>query len=180
MEPNPDSVNFSFLAEYDPIFLQLVAAAEGAFASDPNTTLIKLRQFGEALAQDLAVRSGVQFDETTTQADLLGRLHRQIRLDPTIRELFHTLRVEGNRATHQFRTRHKEAMDGLKMARDLALWYHHCFGQPDASFKPGPFTPPPDPTVEEKTQETHGLKKAREARPETTNCQGVTEATPGH
>jgi len=34
------------------------------------------------------------------------------------------------------------------MARDLALWYHHCFGQPDASFKPGPFTPPLDPSAQ--------------------------------
>ncbi|MGA4602400.1 multidrug transporter, partial [Ectopseudomonas hydrolytica] len=29
------------------------------------------------------------------------------------RSLFHTLRVEGNRATHEFRTQHREAMDGL-------------------------------------------------------------------
>ncbi len=36
--------NFNFLSEHDPIFLQLASAAERAFSSDPNTTLIKLRQ----------------------------------------------------------------------------------------------------------------------------------------
>jgi len=46
----PRSSNFELLAEYDPVFLQLATAAEQAFSSDPNTTLIKLRQLGEALA----------------------------------------------------------------------------------------------------------------------------------
>ncbi|HEX23070.1 MAG TPA: DUF4145 domain-containing protein, partial [Chromatiales bacterium] len=137
----PDSVNFHFLHEHDPVFLPLAAAAERAFASDPNTTLIKLRQLGEALAQDLAARSGIAFDETTTQADLLWKLHREIHLDPTIREIFHTLRIEGNRAAHQFSTQHKEAMAGLKMARALAVWYHQSFGRQGTTFKPGPFTP---------------------------------------
>jgi hypothetical protein len=46
--------NFGFLSNHDPLFLELSTAAERAFACDPNTTLIKLRQFGEALAQDIA------------------------------------------------------------------------------------------------------------------------------
>ena len=37
------SDNFGFLAEHDPLLVQIAAAAEGAFASDLNTTLIKLR-----------------------------------------------------------------------------------------------------------------------------------------
>ena len=101
--------NFDLLKEHDPVFCQLGFAAENAFAGDPNTTLIKLRQLAEALAQDLAARSGIQFDETTSQADLLYKLNREIRLDPTIRELFHTLRIEGNKATHQFQTQHKRS-----------------------------------------------------------------------
>jgi len=150
----PDSANFNFLNEYDPIFLQLASAAERAFASDPNTTLIKLRQLGEALAQDLAARSGIVFDETTTQADLLWKLHREIRLDPTIREIFHTLRIEGNKANHQFRTQHKDAMNGLKMARVLAVWHHQSFGKQGDKFKPGPFTPPQDPSHQLRTLQT--------------------------
>ncbi|WP_312958381.1 hypothetical protein [Stutzerimonas nitrititolerans] len=57
------SSNFAFLQEHNPIFLQLASTAEQVFASDPNTTLIKLRQLGEALAQDLASRAGIEFDE---------------------------------------------------------------------------------------------------------------------
>lgn len=143
----PQTSNFEFLAEHDPIFRQLAGTAEQVFAADPNTTLIKLRQLGEALAQDLAARAGVEFDADTSQADLLFKLSREIKLDPTVRDMFHTLRIEGNKATHQFRTKHKEAMDGLKLARALAIWFHQSFGQAGSTFKPGPFIPPQDPSL---------------------------------
>lgn len=139
--------NFAFLQEHDPVFLQLARMAEQAFASDPNTTLIKLRQFGEALAQDLASRAGVEFDARTSQSDLLYKLSREIELDQNIRSLFHTLRVEGNKATHEFRTQHREAMDGLKVGRALAIWYHQSFGAGKRTFKPGPFVTPSDPSA---------------------------------
>lgn len=142
-----ESSNFAFLKEHDPVFFQLSCTAERVFASDPNTTLIKLRQLGEALAQDLAVRAGIEFDATTSQADLLFRLGREIQLDGNIRNLFHTLRVEGNKATHGFRTQHREAMDGLRVARALAIWYHQSFGKDGSAFKPGPFVTPTDPSA---------------------------------
>jgi len=141
-----DKSNFDFLKEHDPVFFQLAVAAEQQFSADPNTTLIKLRQLGEALAQDIAARCGVEFDEKTSQADLLFKLNREIRLDPNIRDLFHTLRIEGNRATHQFRTQHKEALDGLRLARSLAIWFHQAFGEQGAAFKPGSFVAPTDPS----------------------------------
>jgi len=138
--------NFQFLAEHDPLLLQLARTAEQVFAADPNTTLIKLRQLGEALAQDLAVRVGITFDDQTSQNDLLFQLNRRISLDSTIRDLFHTLRIEGNKATHQFQTSHKQALDGLKIARALAVWYHQSFGEKGTSFKPGKFVLPQDPS----------------------------------
>lgn len=140
--------NFGFLAEHDALFVELTASAERAFASDPNTTLIKLRQLGEALAQHMAAMSGVEFDDQTSQADLLYRLNRELRLEPQVKELFHTLRIEGNKATHRFRTLHKEAMDGLKLARELAIWFHRSFGKTGTTFKPGPFVPPADPSAQ--------------------------------
>lgn len=141
------SSNFAFLQEHDPLLWQLAHTAEQIFAADPNTTLIKLRQLGEALAQDLASRAGIEFDTTTTQSDLLYKLSREIQLDQNIRSLFHTLRVEGNKATHEFRTQHREAMDGLKVARALAIWYHQSFGKNAHTFKPGPFVTPADPSA---------------------------------
>lgn len=137
--------NFSFLQEHDPVFFKLASMAEQVFASDPNTTLIKLRQLGEALAQDLAGRAGIKHDPMTTQVGLLAQLARELGLDQRVQELFRVLRVEGNRATHGFTTQYREAMDGLRVARDLAIWYHRAFGRNAAEFKSGPFIAPKDP-----------------------------------
>lgn len=116
LSQNQGTTNFAFLGEHDALLVELATAGERSFSSDPNTTLIKLRQLGEALAQHMATTLGVEFEAETSQADLLYKLNREMRLDPTMRELFHTLRIEGNRATHEFRTQHKEAMAGLTIA----------------------------------------------------------------
>lgn len=139
--------NFRFLQEHDPVFFKLASMAEQVFASDPNTTLIKLRQLGEAIAQDLAGRAAIRRDVQISQADLLFQLGRELQLDPKVQNLFRVLRVEGNRATHEFATQHREAMDGLKVARELAVWYHRAFGRNAKDFKPSPFTPPKDPAA---------------------------------
>ena len=75
---NNTSKNFYFLAEHDPLFVEIASSAERAFASDPNTTLFKLRQLGEALAQHIAVLNGTEFDERTSQSDLLYKLNREL------------------------------------------------------------------------------------------------------
>lgn len=148
------SPNFGFLAEHDELFVQLGASAERAFPSDPNTTLIKLRQLGEAIAQHIAALSGIEFDDQTSQLDLLLRLDKTLHFEPVVRELFHTLRVEGNKATHQFRTQHREAMEGLKIARTLAIWFHQSFSQVGVQFKAGAFVPPVDPSSQLQTLHT--------------------------
>jgi len=152
------SSNFGFLAEHDPLFVELALAAERAFSSDPNTTLIKLRQLGEALAQHLAALTGIEFDDKTTQSDLLYKINRELKLESVVRELFHTLRIEGNKATHQFKTQHKEAINGLIVARKLAVWFHQSFGSAGIQFKPGPFVPPADPSEQLRQLQTEIAK----------------------
>lgn len=172
--------NFAFLEQHDPLFFQLASAAERAFSSDPNTTLIKLRQLGEALAQDLAVRCGIEFDDKTTQVDLLFKLNREIRFDTNVADLFHSLRIEGNRANHQFRTQHKEALDGLRIARALAIWFHQAFGKQGSNFKPGPFIAPSDPSQElrELTIQIEQLKaKLQDANQQVETNQQLIELT---
>ena len=151
--PEPTSI-FGFLAEHDPLFVEIAESAERAFAGDPNTTLIKLRQLGEGLGQHLAARAGIEFDDQTSQADLLFKINRELKLEPVVRELFHTLRIEGNKATHQFKTLHKEAISGLVVARKLAIWFHQTFGKTGVNFKPGPFIPPADPSEQLRNLQT--------------------------
>ncbi|NJO30157.1 MAG: hypothetical protein HC874_23470, partial [Richelia sp. SL_2_1] len=68
----PASPNFGFLASHDSQLARLGTLAERYFADDPNTCLIKLRQFGELLAQLVAASVGMYvYDER--QVDLLRR-----------------------------------------------------------------------------------------------------------
>ena len=56
------------------------------------------------------------------------------------------LRKAGNRAAHETIGNHSDALSALKFARQLGIWFHRTYGkQPD--FKPGPFVPPPEPSM---------------------------------
>ena len=68
------SANFGFLGTHDAQLVRLGGLAERYFKDDPNTSLIKLRQFGEVLAQLTAAKSGLLASPEEQQADLLRRL----------------------------------------------------------------------------------------------------------
>jgi type I restriction enzyme R subunit len=138
------SANFSFLAVHDAQLVRLGALAERYFKEDPVTCLIKLRQFGETLAQLVAAQSGLFRDTQELQADLLRRLKFDRVIPLEVGDLFHHLRTVGNKATHENEGNHAEALTALKMARQLGIWFHRTFGV-GKSFSPGAFAPPPDP-----------------------------------
>jgi len=70
----PVSANFEFLGKHDAQLVRLSALAERYFKDDPNTSLIKLRQFGEVLAQLTAAKTGLLASPEEPQADLLRLL----------------------------------------------------------------------------------------------------------
>jgi len=94
------SLNFAFLEVHDPQLVLLSALAEQYFAGDPNTCLIKLRQFGELLAQLTAAKVGLYVSPDERQIDLLRRLRDKGLLKGEVDRLFHELRRAGNEATH--------------------------------------------------------------------------------
>lgn len=140
--------NFDFLSQHDERLRTLAALAERYFADDPNTCLIKLRQFAEALAQEVAAHGGAFVSAQEPQVDLLRRLSFERLIPRQPLDLFHHLRKAGNDANHAGSGSHSDALTGLKVARELAVWFHRTFSKPD--FKPGPFSPPqapPDPSA---------------------------------
>ena len=68
------SPNFLHLQSYDEQLFRLGVLAERYFSEDPNTTLLKLRQLGELLAQQTASRFGLELRIEETQQVLLRRL----------------------------------------------------------------------------------------------------------
>ncbi len=143
--PAIQSANFGFLAKYDVQLVRLGALAERYFGDDPNTALIKLRQFGELLAQLTAAKAGLFTSPEEQQSDLLRRLKFERVVPSEVADLFHQVRIVGNKATHAHGGDHAQALTTLKIARQLGVWYYRTFI--DKTFKSGPFVPPADPAA---------------------------------
>jgi type I restriction enzyme R subunit len=141
------SPNFAFLAAHDDHLVALGTLAERFFADDPNTCLLKLRQFAELLAQRAAANAGIYSTYEENQVDLLGRLRSRGIVSREVADLFHGVRKAGNAANHSLTGDHREALHQLRIARELAIWFHRAFGG-NPKFSPGPFVPPPDPAKE--------------------------------
>ena len=144
------SGNFVFLKRFDPQLVRLGTLAERYFKDDPCTCLIKLRQYGELLAQLTAAKAGLYEDAQENQVDLLRRLRDRRVVQGEVYQLFQELRVHGNRATHDMVGDHRTALENLKYARALGLWFYRAFTG-DKTFKAGPFIPPADPEQETET-----------------------------
>lgn len=138
--------NFDFLAEHAPLLSELGASAERLFPFDPASAVLKLRLLVEALTQDIAARLGVHLQQPT-QAELFRAVSTRLSLDPQVRQMFNLIRHRGNAAAHEIEHHigHREGLECLKVARELAVWYHRSFGSAK-DFKPGPFVLPDDPS----------------------------------
>src|SRR3984957_8557518 len=137
------SPNFGFLAKRYPELEQIAARSERYFSDDPIVSLITLRQFGEALAQLVAARSGLYTDPKEHQRDLLRRLRVDGRYPSNVLGLFDQLRKDGNAAAHHHTGDHAKALECLKGARKLGIWFYRTFD--NHNFKPRRFQPPRPP-----------------------------------
>lgn len=140
--------NFIQLQEHDEQLLRLGMLAEKYFPDDPNTSLLKLRQLAELLAQLAATRVGLYVSPDESQYELLRRLQDQGILPREIAQLFGEVRRAGNVANHAMRGEHATALAALKIAWQLGVWFHRTFKNPQ--FKSGAFIPPSRPMGESK------------------------------
>jgi type I restriction enzyme, R subunit len=138
--------NFAHLQEHNEQLLRLGILAEKYFSEDPNTCLLKLRQLAEFFAQMVAAQVGLFVSVDETQYELLRRLQDQGILPREIAQLFGEIRRSGNSANHAFTDDHRTALDNLKIAWQISLWFHRTFKNP--AFKSGAFIPPVAPVEE--------------------------------
>jgi type I restriction enzyme R subunit len=138
------SPNFEFLKVHDAQLFRLVALAERYFRDDPNTSVVKLRQFSELLAFDIAARTGLKLPADMPFAAVLGELSRSNYAPPQIVDLFHFVRRAGNTAAHGAKDDYAAALQSLKVVRELALWFVRGFcGKPGLTLTS--FVPPQAP-----------------------------------
>ena len=172
------STNFTHLRQYDEQLFRLGSLAERCFPEDPNTSLLKLRQLGELLAQQVASRFGVELRVEETQQLLLRRLECDGVLEREVAELFHGLRRKGNLATHDLQGDHATALKILRVAWQLGVWFHRTFGDPQ--FRSGPFQPPQPPPAAVDPELAEELQKLREALAAFQNAEGETAEQLAH
>ncbi len=142
------SPNFGHLAATDPLLAEHGAKAERFVFDEPITALFKLRQFGEALAKQVAANTGFYLFGMESQVDLLYRLREGRVIDHEVADLFHALRKAGNLAIHENAGTQRDALHQLRAAWTLGVWFQRAFN--DRHFKSGAFVPPPDPARAEK------------------------------
>lgn len=145
-QQSPLTSNFAHLQEHDEQLVRLGLLAERYFPDDPNTTLLKLRQLTELLAQLVATKIGLYQSPEESQYDLLRRLQEQGILPREIAQLFGEVRRAGNAASHAMTGDHRTALAALKITWQLGLWFHRTFQNP--TFTSGPFIPPQPPPDE--------------------------------
>jgi type I restriction enzyme R subunit len=153
--PQPSSSiqsNFAQFAEQDQQLLRIGLLAERYFPDDPNTSLLKLRQLAELLAQQVAAYLGIYVSSEEPQFELIRRLQDQGIFSREIAQLFGEVRRAGNAASHAMVGDHRTALAALKITWQLGVWFHRTFK--DANFKSGAFIPPKAPQ-----NETEDLRK---------------------
>ncbi|WP_155487994.1 DEAD/DEAH box helicase family protein, partial [Vibrio harveyi] len=157
-----DISNFDFLKSHHDWLFKLAESAERNFVPFPNTTLVNVRQLGEAIAQTIASRVGVEYGANVKQIDLLKELDCVLRLDDNVRDAFHTIRKLGNSATHAFdSSTHRDALKALMVGHALSMWFHITFGGDAAKgFKIQKFVKPEDPSdyVRQLEEQVESLK----------------------
>lgn len=157
------SSNFAHLQACDEQLVRLGALAEKYLEDDPNTSLIKMRQFGELLAKHVATQMGLyQTEKEESQYELLRRLRDESVLTQELYQLFGEIRRAGNAASHDYRGDQRTALNILKMGWQLGLWFQRAFLKED--FQAGVFVEPSlasaDTLVKERQQLAEQAEKA--------------------
>jgi type I restriction enzyme R subunit len=121
--------NFEFLKGVNDILYRIACAAENNFPDDPNTTLVKLRMFGESAAKHLGKLLCIESQDT--QLDLLRELAKVSWVDDSIIKIFHELRVIGNKAVHKYHEDLNDAEMCLRLTFRLSVWYYRLLTKDD-------------------------------------------------
>ena len=130
--------NFGYLLAHEPLLVSYGAAAEIAVYTDPNTAMVKCRQFGEALAARAFIQFGIS-NMPDKQYQRVKILSDQRLLTSRVRQWFDDVRKVGNKAIHEDYAAQRDALLLVRACYELGAWFHETVtGRRDAP----PFVPP--------------------------------------
>ncbi|WP_343532533.1 type I restriction-modification system endonuclease [Pedobacter sp.] len=127
--------NFNFLTEEFPLLNNLAQAAEYNLYQDPNTSLYKLRQYGEYMTEQIFNIYGIDLPEKNTFQNRVFLLRSQGILPTSVEDYFTILRHKGNSAVHQFKGTTAEAIASLSAAFKLGKWFYESYSVKNVDVK---------------------------------------------
>ncbi|MDQ0253402.1 hypothetical protein J2S74_000774 [Evansella vedderi] len=154
--------NFDFLAKKWNLLAEIGQMAEKHVVNDPNTTLVKLRMFGETVTAILNDLEKIPRMDIHPQYKRIKRLLSKDIISYEIYDKLQFLRIRGNRAVHNAKYgTSEEAEDALNQAFQLGVWLMRVYGQwdfkepkyiePQGEVSPiKTLSPPPSKTREQK------------------------------
>ncbi|MFF0297621.1 DEAD/DEAH box helicase family protein [Kitasatospora sp. NPDC004614] len=137
------SANFGFLLPHLDLLVLYGAGAESVVFRDPNSAMVKARQFGEALAGDLVRRFRLQ-PQGDRQVDRLHALDRAGVLHGNVHPAFDQIRSLGNDAVHKGFAEQVAAFQAVKTCFALGVWFDRLL---TGSREQRAWVPPAQPRV---------------------------------
>ena len=136
--------NFGFLLDHEPLLVVYGAEAESFVFTTPNTSMIKSRQFGEALVNALLAAFGI------TVPSAANTFHKRLKVladqgvvNQRVHGWFNTVRDTGNKAAHEGYAAQQDALRLVRACYELGAWFHRL--STDSRATP-PFVPPQPPS----------------------------------
>jgi hypothetical protein len=170
--------NFSFLKTKWSNLAEIAELAEENLYQDPNTTIIKLRMFTEQIVDYIYAYDNLEEPEENSFFNKLKLLEREELIQGEIEDVFHTLRIEGNKGVHESLDSTETAKTLLSLSHKLAVWFMQLYG--DWNYEAEEFKLPEknnesktdltelekkyDSLIEELQQEIDDLKKSQNSQ----------------
>ncbi len=120
--------NFFFLKNKWSNLAEIVELAEENLYQDPNTAVVKLRMFTEQIVDYIFAYDNLEEPEENSFFNKLRLLERESLIQNEIEDIFHTLRIEGNKGVHESLDSTEKAKTLLSLSHKLAVWFMQVYG----------------------------------------------------
>ncbi|MED4355062.1 type I restriction-modification system endonuclease [Schinkia azotoformans] len=123
------SHNFQFLENDWEVLSRVGEVAERNVYQNSNLTISELRKFAETITKYILAKEEIREERGTTQEDRLRILYYDQTIPKEIYDLFNTIRIKGNKATHDLSYGEvEEAKTLLHMTYRISAWFMEVYG----------------------------------------------------
>ncbi len=157
--------NFAFLNSYFPVLANFGELAEKYLYNDSNACLMKLGMLGETIVNLCFTYDKIPLPQDNTAVNRINKLFREGMIAPDLKDIFHALRVNRNKAIHENYDSVEDGKALIQMAHSLCEWFMQTYG--DWQYQSRPFVMPTDILVPDKVnkqnEQIHEVELLEEA-----------------